>query len=305
MTLFKPDIDEMERKRDLNGLLRALKYRDAGVRTRAAWALGGIGDKRAVPHLIKALKDRDAKVRREAACALGLISDKRAVPALITALKDDNDLWVRWQATAALGLIGDKRAVPYLIEVLKEDRDTEVRRWAAWALAKCADGSAVEPLEELLESRGSVNWKIKQIVRDIVERLKSSGAYERYLLQKARNYELACRYEDAAEIYEKLGRWEDAGRVRKLAQRPKAMTQNIMAGKIDMSTKTEIKDSTLLRSQVNSTNAKTEIKDSTLVRSQVNPSNAKPLFEICPYCGVELKLPETPHFCPYCRKRLW
>ena len=37
-------------------------------------------------------------------------------------------------------------------------------------------------------------------------------------LQMAKNYEVALRYDDAILIYEKYGRWEDAGRVRRLQQ---------------------------------------------------------------------------------------
>jgi HEAT repeat protein len=43
------------------------------VRKQAAWALGAIGDSRAVQGLMKALKDTDAGVRKQAAWALGAI----------------------------------------------------------------------------------------------------------------------------------------------------------------------------------------------------------------------------------------
>jgi rubrerythrin len=33
-------------------------------------------------------------------------------------------------------------------------------------------------------------------------------------------------------------------------------------------------------------------------------NQANYLFNICPYCGKELKLPKTPNFCPYCREKL-
>jgi HEAT repeat protein len=45
----KSDVEKMEAKRDVNGLIKALAYRkDALVRQRAAEALGEIGDARAV-----------------------------------------------------------------------------------------------------------------------------------------------------------------------------------------------------------------------------------------------------------------
>jgi HEAT repeat protein len=43
------------------------------VRKQAAWALGALGDQRAVRGLMTCLKDADAGVRKQAAWALGAI----------------------------------------------------------------------------------------------------------------------------------------------------------------------------------------------------------------------------------------
>jgi HEAT repeat protein len=43
------------------------------VREQAAWALGAIGDSRALNGLLVALKDSSAGVRRQAAWAIGVI----------------------------------------------------------------------------------------------------------------------------------------------------------------------------------------------------------------------------------------
>jgi HEAT repeat protein len=58
----------------MDPLLRTLKHTAAAARRNAAWALGAIGDKSAVPALIETLKDEDAKVRAQAAWALGAIT---------------------------------------------------------------------------------------------------------------------------------------------------------------------------------------------------------------------------------------
>ena len=57
-------------------------------REEAAFALGSIGDRRAVDPLIAALKDNSTSVRAKAAQALGKIADVHAVDPLITALMD-------------------------------------------------------------------------------------------------------------------------------------------------------------------------------------------------------------------------
>ncbi|MCW3135973.1 MAG: tetratricopeptide repeat protein, partial [Canidatus Methanoxibalbensis ujae] len=97
-------IEKLIEREDIEGLIRALKDRDAGVRANAAEALGEIGDERAVEPLIKALKDSDESVREGAALALGEIGDKRAVEPLIEALEDSKRS-VRRNAAEALEII--------------------------------------------------------------------------------------------------------------------------------------------------------------------------------------------------------
>jgi len=113
-------------------LSRTLRDDEAGVRKRSAWALGALDGSEAVPALVDALKDVDAGVREQAAWALGAIGDRRGVDGLIGAL-DDSVAAVRHQAAWALGAIGDRKAVNPLTKALK-DSDARVRKQAAWAL---------------------------------------------------------------------------------------------------------------------------------------------------------------------------
>jgi HEAT repeat protein len=113
-------------------LTRTLHDTESPVRRRGAWALGALDGSEAVPALIEALKDSDAGVREQVAWALGAIGDRRAVDGLGGALTDSAP-GVRKQAAWALGAIGDKRAVSALTKALK-DSDAGVRKQAAWAL---------------------------------------------------------------------------------------------------------------------------------------------------------------------------
>jgi HEAT repeat protein len=111
---------------------RTLNDTEAPVRRRGAWALGALDSSEAVPALIEALKDTDADVRQQVAWALGAIRDRRAVDGLIGALSD-SAAGVRKQAAWALGSLGDRRAVAALTKLLK-DPEAGVRKQAAWAL---------------------------------------------------------------------------------------------------------------------------------------------------------------------------
>ena len=180
MPLFgPPDVCKLRNKRDVKGLINALRYqKDSYVRGAAAEALGEIGDARAVRPLIAALKDRD--VHGWVINALGLIGDARAVKPLIAeidgdgrenvatalgkigapavesllAVLQDSRKEVRQAASRALGEIGDVRAVEPLIALLcDEDEDEKLRKSATAALGKIGDARAVEPLIAVLKDR--------------------------------------------------------------------------------------------------------------------------------------------------------
>ena len=113
-------------------LSRTLRDAEPAVRGRGAWALGALDSSEAVPALVEALKDTDPGVREQVAWALGAIGDRHAVDGLIGALAD-SAAGVRKQAAWALGALSDKRAVTALMKCLK-DPEAGVRKQAAWAL---------------------------------------------------------------------------------------------------------------------------------------------------------------------------
>lgn len=132
-------------------LVSALKDADAGVRLQAVYALGHLGDARAVAPLAAVLKGPDAPVRRGAAAALGEIGDARAREPLAAALRDA-DPEVRWMAASSLGLLGDARAVPALVAATK-DAEFVVRAAAVQALGLLGGKPATEALAGLLKGR--------------------------------------------------------------------------------------------------------------------------------------------------------
>ncbi|MBI3324722.1 MAG: HEAT repeat domain-containing protein [Candidatus Omnitrophica bacterium] len=118
-------------KESVPELIRDLEQRDQNIRKLAIYLLGAHGatSADAVLALIRALKDRNAEMRSRAAEALGHTAlATQAVPALGQALFD-KEPYVRYAAINALKKIGPS-AVPVLNQALKND-DGQVRAMAA------------------------------------------------------------------------------------------------------------------------------------------------------------------------------
>ena len=60
-----PNIEKLKTRKNIKGLIKALKDKDENVRYYAAKALGWIGDSRAVEPLIEILRDEEKWVREE------------------------------------------------------------------------------------------------------------------------------------------------------------------------------------------------------------------------------------------------
>jgi len=197
-----PNVEKMEVKRNVGGLIKALRHEKHDVRQAAARALGRIGDARAVEPLIAALKDKYFKLRETAAWALGYIGDARAVEPLIAVLKDkEKGLDLRQAAAWALEQLGWKPdqgedgawywivrrdwekavalgfpAVEPLIAVLKDAyEDGDVRQAAAGALGKIGDARALEPLIAALKDGSS---GVRQAVAEALGKIGDVRALE-------------------------------------------------------------------------------------------------------------------------------
>lgn len=196
MPLFgPPEVGKLKNKGDIDGLIKALEYKnEPNVRSAAAKALGEISDERAVEPLIAALKDKKAVVRQNAAMALGKIEDSRAVEPLAAALQDEN-FTVSTVAATALGEIGDERAVEPLTAAL-DDESSFLRNAAAKALKQFVGayeaktrldasekakttpeeriGNGIKILEDLCSGMGGEDQEV--YVQRAVEVLEPEGA---------------------------------------------------------------------------------------------------------------------------------
>lgn len=171
---FKPNVEKMVKKGNVEGLIEALRYKDKQVRRDAAEALGRIGDKRAVEPLINALKYWSWGIQNEAAEALGKIRDARAVDPLIQALRASdpyggyhpNDPYVQHSAIRALVKIGET-AIESLSNGLL---DENVRKGAGKALEEILD---LKILVEALKYSGLV--LLQGVTISVLRELNNEG----------------------------------------------------------------------------------------------------------------------------------
>ena len=131
-------------------LLKALDYKRPAVRANAAWALGIVGDTRALPGLIERLWDKDLEVRRESILALGRLKNPEAVEPLRKVLTSRMAASVIYDAARALGSIGSPEAVGDLIRVMDRDPDWKIKGACAKALGRIGEGRSEKPLGKLL-----------------------------------------------------------------------------------------------------------------------------------------------------------
>jgi HEAT repeat protein len=186
MGIFAPNIKKMEKKRNVEGLFKALQHFDSDVRERAAFALDRLGWKAgddtekarylmakkewddltelggpAVEPIVQALKDGHEDVVKHAGIALErivLTHPAAVVEPLIQALKSKpletrQERGVRCRVAEILGVIGDARAVEPIVQALN-DRHEDVRKHAGIALERLVlthSVAAVEPLIRVLD----------------------------------------------------------------------------------------------------------------------------------------------------------
>jgi len=98
-------------------LLEAAEDPDTETQIYVLWALGAIGDPRALDTMESHLRSDDPGVRKTAAFALGELHDPRAVPPLKVALQDSTPD-VTWNAAISLARLGDESALPTLLLIL-------------------------------------------------------------------------------------------------------------------------------------------------------------------------------------------
>jgi HEAT repeat protein len=166
--------------------VEALYHKNNWVRRQAIWALMILRDYRAVEQIKKELNDNDLIVVTYAIYALGEIGDDRAITPLIDVLlnkgfpscNDGNGSTFaehrcspRSEAAVALGKIKDKRAYEALIAVYEENGCDCLMEKSAWALSQLGDKGAIDALKSAKNHTNSPRGVKKAF--DKLEKIKS------------------------------------------------------------------------------------------------------------------------------------
>ena len=102
----------------------------------AAWALGRIGDKRAIEPLRARLDAPHRSVRAFCARSLGALGDRDGIPTLLERLASEPDKGLQLAYASALGILGAEDAVDHLLTMLRTSEDKSSRMELALALAR-------------------------------------------------------------------------------------------------------------------------------------------------------------------------
>jgi HEAT repeat protein len=197
--LSKPNIDKLQSRRNIKGLIKALHYKEPAVRQATAEALGNIGDGGAVEPLIQALKDDNENVRTGAASALEKIGNPRAVEALIEAL-ERNDNQLRRRAAEALVRVGTAAIEPLIALLTDSTRGYKARSKAASILGQIGDARTVEPLIAALKHH---HQSLRQAAAEALGRIADPRAAEPLIGALDEEDTLLCFL--AAEALQKIG----------------------------------------------------------------------------------------------------
>lgn len=149
----------------------ALSAPSLKVRRHAIIMLGMRKRKDAVPHLVGILSEVDHRTRALVAFALGKIGDRRAVAGLSSAL-DKSTREDRGWIIRALRDIGDRNAIPAIRKFLSSD-DWASRWDAAEALAEFGDVEALSVLRAL-EREEQVPEDLRSCIPEIISKTLDS-----------------------------------------------------------------------------------------------------------------------------------
>jgi MFS family permease len=119
-----------------DALVTVLEGDDPALSTVTAWALGRIGDDRALEALRRGLKSRYRSVQAHCARSLGGLGDRSVAPLLLERFATEEDAGLQLAFAAALGQLCATEAVDRLLDLLRQAVKPDARTEFALAVAR-------------------------------------------------------------------------------------------------------------------------------------------------------------------------
>ena len=123
-------------QRLIDALVEILEGSELALTVVAAWALGRLGDKRAIAPLHRSLDSSYRSVRAHTARALGALGDREIAPLLAERLEIEEDSGLQMAYASALGNLHAVDAIPQLLELLAQTSNPGARLELALTLAR-------------------------------------------------------------------------------------------------------------------------------------------------------------------------
>jgi HEAT repeat protein len=161
-------------KRLIEALVKILQGPEPALSVVAAWALGRLGDSRALEPLRHALEADYRSVRAHSSRALGALGDTAVAPLLLNRLNNEKDYGLRLAYASALGQLQAVEATGSLLPLLRQSEDEVSRLEVALALARIVGNEQgfVQLMRQIRAERGTAT---AQAIAALQKRMSGIG----------------------------------------------------------------------------------------------------------------------------------
>lgn len=158
----------------IEALVEVLEGSNPALSVMAAWALGRMGDQRAVSPLRRALlSSRYRSVKAHSSRSLGALGDREIADLLLEQLKEESDQGLRVAYASALGQLEVEEAVGPLLTLLRFSQDQPSRMEIALALARIV-GNEHRFVQLLRQARRDLGTTTAQAVLSLRKEFNSA-----------------------------------------------------------------------------------------------------------------------------------
>jgi hypothetical protein len=183
MARTKPD------ERVVHALLETLHGTELSLGALSAWALGRLGDPRAIPDLRAALENPYHSIRVQSIRALAALGDSEIAPELHRRLENETDKGLQMAYASSLGKLGYTDATQDLLALLYEFQNAGARMELALAIGRLLgeEHYFIQILREVREDPGTTMSR-------------TVSAIKRELAKEAPNPQLSALIDDCATV---------------------------------------------------------------------------------------------------------